>query len=47
MENVKEKLLFCGPLKDHTRGKDIPQKVDKFLKIEGLKMEKLLLSRQR
>ena len=35
-ENVKEELLFCCLLKDHTGRKDIYCKVNKFLKTEGL-----------
>ncbi|XP_023242879.1 SCAN domain-containing protein 3-like [Centruroides sculpturatus] len=35
-ENIEEELLFCRPLKDRTRGKDIYCKVDEFLKTEGL-----------
>ena len=35
-ENVEEELLFCCPLKDHTRGKNIYCKVEEFLKTESL-----------
>ena len=35
-ENVQEEWLFCCPLKDHTRGKNIYRKVDEFLKTESL-----------
>ena len=35
-ENVEEDLLFCRPLKDHAREKDMYCKDDEFLKTEGL-----------
>ena len=33
---VEEELLFCLPLKDHTKGKEMYCKVNEFLKTEGL-----------
>ena len=33
---MEEELLFCRPLKDHTKRKDLYCKVDEFLKTEGL-----------
>ena len=35
-ENIEEELLFCRPLKDHTKGKDMYCNVDELLKADGL-----------